>query len=94
MGSFAKFNKKQQSNQLQEQLAQIQEKLRNTTFTGISGNGLVQVIIDGEKSVKSIKIKPECVDPSDTEGLEDLLMAAFEHASTLAEQEGNGDLPF
>ncbi|NGX37689.1 MAG: Nucleoid-associated protein YbaB [Chlamydiae bacterium] len=28
--------------------------------------------------MKGIKIKPECVDPEDVEGLEDLIRAAYE----------------
>lgn len=79
MGSgFAKMKK--QARQFEEQMKQMQEMLKNKIVTGQSGNGLVTITLDGEKTVQKIAIKPECVDPQDVEGLQDLILAAYQDA--------------
>ena len=90
MGSgFAKMRK--QAKQMENQMQMLKEEMKNQSIEGQSGNGLVSVIIDGEKTLKKISIKPECVDPSDVEGLEDLILAAFLDASQKAES--NSGIP-
>lgn len=80
MGSgFAK--KKKQAKLLQDQFSKIQEQMQHTEVSGTAGNGLVTIILSGEHEIKQIKIKPECVDPEDVEGLEDLIKAAYNDAS-------------
>ena len=85
--------KKKQARAMQEQLMQMHNQLKDTEITGTAGNGLVTVIMNGEMEIKSIKIKPECVDPEDIEGLEDLIKAAFQDASTKAKSEAMPSLP-
>jgi DNA-binding YbaB/EbfC family protein len=81
MGSgFAK--KKKQAKALQEQLSQLQTQIQKTEATGIAGNGLVSITLSGEHELKSVVIKPECVDPEDVEGLQDLIKAAYADACT------------
>ena len=86
MGSgFSKMKK--QMRMMHEQMDQMKESLQNTLVQGTAGNGLVTVTINGEKNLKKINIKPECV--SDIEGLQDLILAAFEDASrNLESQQG------
>ena len=80
MGSgFSKMKK--QARQMQDQMGQIRENLQKAEAIGTAGNGLVTVTMDGEKSVKKISIKPECVNPNDIEGLQDLIIAAIQDAS-------------
>jgi DNA-binding YbaB/EbfC family protein len=79
MGSgFSKMKK--QARMLQNQVSQARENMQKTEVTGSSGNGLVSITLNGEKSMKAIAIRPECVDPGDVEGLQDLIIAAFEDA--------------
>jgi DNA-binding YbaB/EbfC family protein len=79
MGSgFAKMKK--QAKQFEEQMKQMQEMLQKKVVTGQSGNGLVSIVLDGEKTLQNISIKPECVDPQDVEGLQDLILAAYQDA--------------
>ncbi|MCB1106916.1 MAG: YbaB/EbfC family nucleoid-associated protein [Chlamydiia bacterium] len=102
MGSgYSKMKK--QAKQFQEQLAKMQEDMQNLEVVGSAGNGLVEVTLSGEKMVKKISIKPECVDPEDVEGLQDLLLVAFNDASKKIEENtpgsgleglGMGNLPF
>jgi DNA-binding YbaB/EbfC family protein len=92
MGSgFSKMKK--QARAMQEQYAKMREEMENKEVTGESGNGLVTVVLSGDRKMKSLKIKPECVDAEDVEGLEDLIKAAYEDASgKLDAEEGEGDL--
>jgi DNA-binding YbaB/EbfC family protein len=76
---FAK--RKKQAKELQQQLGKMQEEMLNTEATGSAGNGLVTITVNGDKELKAIKIKPECVDPEDIEGLEDLIKAAYSDAT-------------
>ncbi|MCC6128098.1 MAG: YbaB/EbfC family nucleoid-associated protein [Chlamydiae bacterium] len=87
MGSgFSKMKK--QARMMQEQLGQMQSQLKSTSFEGSAGNGLVTLTLTGEKILKKITIKPECVNPSDIEGLQDLIIAAFEDAAQKVESSG------
>ena len=86
MGSgFSKMKKQQKA--MQEQFAKMQEEMQQTEHKGSAGNGLVEVTLNGEKTLKAITIKPECVDPSDIEGLQDLILAAFHEAEKKIESE-------
>lgn len=75
---FAK--KKKQAKALQQQFSQIQNQIQNAEATGTAGNGLVTIVLSGEHELKQIKIKPECVDPEDIEGLQDLIKSAYKDA--------------
>lgn len=72
--------KKKQAKALQEQMLQMQSQLKNTEVTGTAANGLVSITLTGEHDMKKISIKPECVDPEDVEGLEDLIKVAYTDA--------------
>lgn len=91
MGSgFSKMKK--QARMMQEQVSQMREKMASTTVEGTAGAGLVTVTLSGEKELKKITIKPDCVNPNDIEGLQDLIVAAFEDASRKIEK--SGQFPF
>ncbi len=75
---FAK--KKKQAKQLQEQMSKIQSEMQHSEHEGSAGNGLVTITLTGEGAMKRIKIKPECVDLEDIEGLEVLIKAAHKDA--------------
>lgn len=78
---------------LQEQFTKIQSQLQETEVVGEAGNGLVTVTLTGDQELKQIKIKPECVDPEDIEGLEDLIKAAFKDASKKLKQQSMPGMP-
>ena len=65
---------------MMNQLSKIREQMQQTEVEGEAGNGLVKITLNGERQLKGIKIKPECVDPDDTEALEDLVTAAYSDA--------------
>lgn len=79
MGSgFAR--RKKEARALQEQFSKLQGELKSTEATGSAGNGLVTITLNGDNEMIRVKIKPECVDPEDVEGLEDLIVAAYQDA--------------
>lgn len=73
--------KKKQARMLQQQFSQIQDQIQKAEAIGTAGNGLVTITLSGENELKQIKIKPECVDPEDVEGLQDLIKAAYQDAT-------------
>lgn len=90
MGSgFAK--KKKQARAMQEQLTQLQSQMQHTEVVGTAVNGLVTLTLTGSHELKSIVIKPECVDPEDVEGLQDLIKQAY--ADALSKMESKMSMP-
>lgn len=75
IGQIAKM-----AQQMQSQLAQIQEELRETTLEATAGGGAVRVVITGAQEIRSIEIDPGAVDPEETEMLQDLVLAAVNDA--------------
>ena len=54
----------------------LQEDIEGRTFTATAGGGMIEVEMTGKKTLTSVKIKPEVVNPDDVEMLEDLVMSA------------------
>jgi nucleoid-associated protein EbfC len=91
MGSgYAK--KKKEAKMMQQKFKEMQEKLKDEQATGTAGNGLVTITLNGENEMVAIKIKPECVDKEDVEGLEDLIRAAYNDAATKLEKSSMSDM--
>ena len=77
MGSgFSKARK--QAKLMEQQLETVRNELKHKRVTGTSPAGLVTVVLNGEKELLSIQVKPECLDPNDPEGVQDLIKAACE----------------
>ncbi len=86
--------RKKEAKALQSQFSQLQGQLEQAEAVGTAGNGLVTVTLNGNRELKQLKIKPECVDPEDIEGLEDLIKAAFKDATDkLNKKSGSMGLP-
>lgn len=74
-----------QAQKMQRQVQEIQEDLAKSSYEGSAGGGAVTVVVNGQRHLQSVKIKPEVVDPSDVEMLEDLVLAAISDAMAQAE---------
>ena len=88
-GGFGGGNMQQlmrQAQKLQEQMTKAQEDLDTREYTAQAGGGMVNVVVTGKRELKSIEIKPECVDPDDVEMLQDLVLAAVNEALRSGEQ--------
>ena len=80
MGSgFSKMKK--QAKMMQDQLADMQKQMNNTKVIGKAGNGLVKITLNGNKEIQALEIHPDCVNPEDIEGLQDLIIAAQKDAT-------------
>jgi DNA-binding YbaB/EbfC family protein len=91
----------QQVQQLQAQMAQAQEELKNETVEASAGGGMVTVKATGDLQITEINIAPEAIDPDDPEMLSDMVLAAVNEAlrsaqalaqSKLGGMAGLGDL--
>jgi len=65
-----------QAQQIQAQLAKMQEEMSQRTIEASSGGGMVNVVVNGKQEVISVKIEPEVVNPDDIHMLQDLVLAA------------------
>ena len=75
---------------MMKQLQQAQEKLQREIaaleIEATSGGGMVRVVMDGSKNVKSLAIDKEVVNPDDVEMLQDLITAAVNEAARKVEE--------
>lgn len=81
-----------QAQQMQQRMAEMQQKMEQTEVSGSSGAGLVQVTINGKSEMKSLKIDPSLIDPSEVEVLEDLIVAAFNDAKAKVEAQTSEEM--
>jgi DNA-binding YbaB/EbfC family protein len=84
-----------QAQQMQQRLMQAQEELAQAQVVGTAGGGLVRVTVTGAGEVVGLEIAPSAVDPTDTEGLADLVLAAIKdgnRAATELQQQAMGPL--
>jgi len=70
----------EQVQQMQAQMAKVQEELANETVEASAGGGMVTVKATGALEIKEIKISPEAIDPDDPELLADMVLAAVNEA--------------
>ena len=69
----------------QQGILKVQQELANTTIEGSAGGGAVVVQCTGSMEFKSVKIKPEAVDPNDIGTLQDLVLMAIKDACKKAQ---------
>jgi DNA-binding YbaB/EbfC family protein len=74
-----------QAQAMQEQLMNAQQELADMQIEGSAGGGLVTATVSGANELLGLVIKPEAVDPSDTETLADLIVAAIRDATNKAQ---------
>lgn len=75
-----------QAQKMQQDMAQKQEELNQREFEAASGGGVVKVVVYGNKTIKSIEISKEVVDPDDVEMLQDLVLAGTNEALKKADE--------
>jgi len=67
---------------IQSNLNEAQERLKEIRVTGTAGGDMVRVEMTGEFQVTSVQISPEAVDPNDIDMLQDITLAAITDAIT------------
>lgn len=92
----------EQAQQMQQKMKQIQDDLAKKTIVGSAGGGMVQVTVNGQGDVLSVEIEEQLITPSESQMLQDLIVAAtndgLRKAKELSKQElghltGGLDLP-
>jgi DNA-binding YbaB/EbfC family protein len=75
-----------QVQQMQAEMERLQEEAAAETVEASAGGGMVTVTANGAREIVSVQIKPEAIDSSDPEMLEDLVVAATNEALRAAER--------
>ena len=92
-----------QVQQMQAEMMQAQETLKDEVVEASAGGGMVKVKMSGDLTLREISIDPEAVDPEEVELLADMVQAAVNEALRAAQElasskmggitGGLGDLP-
>ena len=64
----------------------LQKELAGMRVEGTSGGGMVAVVMDGQKTLLSIRIEKEVVNRDDVDMLQDLVVAAWNDAATKVDE--------
>ena len=68
-----------QAQQMQKQMDVVQQKLSELDVTGVSGDGLIKVVMNGKQKLVDIKIDPSLLN-DEIDMLEDLILIAINQA--------------
>jgi len=76
-----------QARQMQEQMQKAQEELAKKQITADAGAGMVQATVNGKMELVKLKIDKSKIDTTDTDLLEDVIVAAVAAAQAKAANE-------
>ena len=76
----------QQAQKMQAKMEELQASFDAAEIIGVSGGGMVEVILTGKGMAKRVRIDPSLVIPDDVEILEDLITAAVNDARNRIEE--------
>jgi len=74
-----------QAQQMQAKVTELQEHLAQMEISGLSGGGMIQMVLDGKGDLRKITIDKALLDPNEQEVLEDLIVAAYTDAKNKVE---------
>jgi hypothetical protein len=74
-----------QAQEMQAQMAQLQQEAAKETAEASAGGGMVTVVASAAGELKELKIDPKAIDPNDPEMLADLVIAAANEALRAAQ---------
>jgi nucleoid-associated protein EbfC len=84
MGDLSDLMRKAQA--MQDQVKRMQDELARKQVTAEAGGGMVQATVNGRLELVRLKIDKTKIDPTDTELLEDVIVAAVHGAQTRASE--------
>lgn len=90
LGDMAGMMKKAQ--EMQKQMAQLQEDLHTVMVTGESGAGLVKATASAKGELKALDIDPSIFNGDDKEVVEDLILAAIKDAQGKASEKAQEEM--
>ena len=85
-------NLMKQAQRMQRQMEEMQAELETKTVEATAGGEMVRVVVTGKKEIVEIELKPEVVDPDDSEMLQDLIVAATNEALRKADEMVNSQM--
>ena len=80
-------NMNQMLKMAQNMAKDMEKKMDDLQVEGNAGGGMVKAVMNGHKSLVSLTISPDVVDPDDIEMLQDLVIAAINDAQTKIDEE-------
>jgi len=92
MGGMNMQQLMKQAQQMQQNVAKVQEELALSEFSASAGGGAVKATVTGAKLLKAIHIDPGCVDPDDVEMLQDMIIAAVNEAIRTADETASAEM--
>jgi DNA-binding YbaB/EbfC family protein len=75
------MNPQKLMNQFKQAQERIQNEIAALEVEATAGGGMVKVVMDGQKNLKSLHIDPEVVSKDEVEMLQDLVTAAINEAA-------------
>ena len=75
-----------QVQQMQSEMAEAQEKLKDEVVEASAGGGMVKVKMSGDLRLLDIAIDPEAIDPEEAELLQDMVVAAVNETIRSAQE--------
>ena len=80
-GSNANMNQMvRKAQKMQEDITRVQDELEQKEFTKQVGGGALELVMTGDKKLKTVTLKPEVVDKDDIEMLQDLIISGVNEA--------------
>ena len=92
MGGGSMQKQLQQMQAMQRKMEALQAEIEEKEMTTTAGGGAVTVTVNGKKEITSLQLKPEIVDPEDTEMLQDLIMVAVNEGIRQIEEMSNAEM--
>ena len=75
-----------QAQQMQTEMMQAQEKLKDEVVEASAGGGMVKVKMGGDLTLREITIDPDAVDPEEAELLAEMVQAAVNEGLRAAQE--------
>ena len=75
-----------QVQQMQSEMMEAQEKLKDEVVDASAGGGTVKVKMSGDLRLLEVTIDPEAIDPEDVDLLQDMVLAAVNEAIRSAQE--------
>jgi DNA-binding YbaB/EbfC family protein len=85
-GGFDMGAMMKQVQQMQAEMTEAQEKLKDEVVEASSGGGMVKVKMSGDMRLLELTIDPDAIDPEDAEMLSDMVLAAVNEGIRAAQE--------
>jgi DNA-binding YbaB/EbfC family protein len=85
-GGFDLNSMMKQVQQMQAEMTEAQEKLKDEVVEASAGGGMVKVKLSGDLRLLEIAIDPEAIDPEEAELLQEMVLAAVNESLRSAQE--------